>query len=95
MRSLAREAYTISTPNRFRSFCLEDQIKHVEKDYLETKECIIHEGKVFEFYAIRKQTGYSAKHVSSIIDGIRDQGREVLIIDLPRNIRKIFASVVV
>lgn len=74
---------------------MEDQIQHLEQDYVHTKECIVVDGKVFELYETKKQTGYCAKHISSIIDGIKNQGREPLIVDLPRNRRLVFASLVV
>ena len=57
MASLAKEAYAISTPKRFKQFCLEEQIKCLDMEYLHTKQCIEHNGQVFELLDTFKQTG--------------------------------------
>jgi len=92
MASLAKEAYAISTPKRFKQFCLEDKIECLDFEFVQYKECIVHNGKVFELVNTFKQTGYCARHIGDRLDQIRRQGKEPLIVNLPRNKRLVFAS---
>jgi hypothetical protein len=92
LRSLHREAHAISTPYRFKQFCLEEKIECVDQYHIYTGEFIRHNGKIFELIDHFKQTGYCAKHIGSKLDEIRNSGREPLVINLPRNKRLVFAS---
>jgi hypothetical protein len=88
--SLAEEAEAIRSPKKFSEFAERKNITLLHRDHVDD-EIELH-GKKFVLYANRKQTGYSARHIGSIIEGLKRKDSQVVVIDLPRNRRKVFGE---
>jgi len=90
LNSLFEENHAVSTPKRFGEFAEKHGITHLNKDSVGNELWFAY--KEFTRYAERKQTGYNARHISSIINGLKNKGSSVVIVDLPRNKRIIFGE---
>lgn len=90
LSSLFEEIEAIRTPRKFAEFANKHGIIHLNKNVVADE--ISRGEKDFVLYADRKQTGYNARHISSIINGLREKGSEVIVVDLPRNRRKVFGE---
>jgi hypothetical protein len=90
LSSLFEEIEATRSPRKFAEFADKHGITLLNKDWVADE--ISRGDKDFVLYADRKQTGYNARHISSIINGLREKGSEVIVVDLPRNRRKVFGE---
>lgn len=93
---IAEMGHAVSTPRRFGLWAEEKELRHETSDWtIDRKawnkdEPIQRNGKWFIPHEEFKQTGYGAWHIGSRIDELKREGRDVLIIDTPRNRRFLF-----
>jgi len=95
--SIGESTFAVSTQKRFRDWAEHKGLRHEEfsvdrKDW-NKKEPFQRDGKFFVPYEEFRQTGYGAWHIGGAIDGLRQQGRDVLIVDGSRNRRFLFKEV--
>lgn len=90
--SLAEIGFAVSTPRRFGEWAEHKGIKHDYNIWVDRKDW--NKGKPFEKGGKWwipaeefRQTGYGAWHIGSRIDGLKKEGRDVLVFDAPRNRR--------
>lgn len=89
LASIKGSCHAVSTKNRFNQFCKNNSVEYIERDFnwRDLKEGFEFDGREFEFYQEFRQTGYGAWHIGSAIDGVREKGKNILIINGRRNRR--------
>jgi len=97
--SIGESTFAVSTPRRFNDWARHNDLRNEESDFTidrkdwNKKVPIERDGKFFVPYEEFSKTGYGAWHIGSAISGIKAQGRDILIINTPRNRRFLFKEV--
>jgi hypothetical protein len=97
--SIGESTFAVSTPRRFNDWARHNDLRNensyfgIDRKEWNKKVPIERDGKFFVPYEEFSQTGYGAWHIGSAISGIKAQGRDILIINTPRNRRFLFKEV--
>jgi hypothetical protein len=95
--SIGESTYAVSTRKRFDDWASHHNLKHeygmVDRKEWNKDEPIERNGKFFVPEEEFKAHGYGAWHIGSKIDEVRKEGKDVFIIDAPRNRRFLFKEV--
>jgi hypothetical protein len=94
--SIGESTFAVSTPRRFRLWATEKRIPFrddfVDRKSWNKKQPTFFGTEEFEPYAEFKQHGYGAWHIGSAISELRKEGRDVFVVNAPRNRRFLFVS---
>ena len=95
--SIGESTYAVSTRKRFDDWASHHNLKHeyrwVDRKAWNKDEPIEKDGKFFVPEEEFKAHGYGAWHIGSKIDEVRKEGKDVFIIDAPRNRRFLFKEI--
>lgn len=94
--SIGESTFAVSTPRRFRLWATEKRIPFrddsVDRKAWNKKQPTFFGNEEFEPVEEFRQHGYGAWHIGSAISELKKEGRDVFIVNAPRNRRFLFAS---